>query len=57
VWYWVGVVWHGACGLGQDVLCGIQEMVGAVHVGQCEGRQGGGLVCVFVYTHLHTPDL
>lgn len=51
------MVWHGACGLGQDVLCGIQEMVGAVHVGQCEGRQGGGLVCVFVYTHLHTPDL
>jgi len=33
---WVGVAWHGTCGLVQDVLCGMQDMVGAVHVGQCE---------------------
>lgn len=32
----VGVVWHSACGLVQDVLCGMQDMVDAVHVGQCE---------------------
>jgi hypothetical protein len=30
------VVWNGACGSVQDVLCGMQEMVGAVHVEQCE---------------------
>jgi hypothetical protein len=33
---WVGFIWHGACGLVQDVLCGMEDMVGAVHVGQCE---------------------
>jgi hypothetical protein len=32
----VGVASHDTCGLVQDVLCGMQDMVGAVRVGQCE---------------------
>jgi hypothetical protein len=45
---WVGVV--------QDVLCGAQDMVGAVHVGQCEVHRVV-IWCLCLYTHTNTPDL
>jgi hypothetical protein len=32
-----GLGWCGACGLLQDVLCGMLDIVGAVYFGQCEG--------------------
>jgi hypothetical protein len=44
-----------ACGLLQDVLCGVLDMVCAVHFEQCEVHRVVVLcVCVCVYTHTYT---
>jgi hypothetical protein len=53
---WFRLVWCGACGLLQDVLCGVLDMVCAVHFEQCEVDRVV-VLCVYVHTHLHTPDL